>query len=198
MSTLKRVAVRDALYTIASRAPTANDDNRNGTILIGSRWIYGIVEYRCDMDLFEHAVWTIVGSGSGAPTRAQVIAVLYVENASPPSATDDITSGYVVGTRWLTPSNEYVCVDDTATAAVWKITTGNATITASDVSAVAHANLIGITVQSQLTGIGDVLSTLVLMVSITVNGILISRDTNSIYAPIIDDASYALTKEVLS
>lgn len=199
MNTLKRVAVRDALYTIANRAPTANDDNRNGTILIGSRWIYGVLEYRCDMDLFEHAVWTLVGSGGGgAPTRAQVIAVLYVENASPPTVTDDGVAGYIVGTRWLTPTNEYVCIDDATGAAVWKSTTATPTVTASDVSAAAHAELTGTTVQSQLTGIGDLLATLVLMAMVTVNGTMNTHDVNSVYGPDIDDASYTLTKEVLS
>jgi hypothetical protein len=200
VSTLKRVAVRDALYTIASRAPTANDDNRTGAILIGSRWIHGTDEYRCDMDLFEHAVWTLVGSGGGggAPSRAQVIAVLYVEHASAPTITDDDVAGYIVGTRWLTPTNEYVCIDDATGAAVWKTTTSTSSVTASDVSAAAHAELTGTTVQSQLTSIGDIIATLVLTVSITVNGTMNYRDMNSIYGPEIDDASYTLTKEALS
>lgn len=198
MSTLKRVAVRDALYTIASRVPNANDDNRNGRILVGSRWIYGNVEYRCDSDLFEHAVWTLVGSGGGgAPTRDQVIAVLYVEDTDPPAITDDNTGGFVVGTRWLTPTNEYVCIDDATGAAVWKLTTSVSGLTAADISADAHAQLTGTTVQSQLTSIADQLAALVLTVVVTVT-IFTTKDLNSVYGPVVDDASYTLTKETLS
>jgi hypothetical protein len=42
-----------------------------------------------------------------------------------PTATDDSGSGYVVGSRWIdtTADKEYVCVDATATAAVWTETT---------------------------------------------------------------------------
>lgn len=165
MDSVKRIQVRDALYTVASRAPTANDDRRSGTILIGSRWIFGNAEYRCDSDLFEHAVWTLVGGGSSAPTRADVIAVLYVENASAPTINDDVGDGYVVGTRWLTPTDEYVCLDDTAADAVWKCTTtSSVTVTADDVSATAHAQLTGTTVQSQLTSIADQLAALSVVV----------------------------------
>lgn len=43
-----------------------------------------------------------------------------------PAVTDDSASGYVVGSRWIDTTNdkEYVCVDNTATAAVWTETTG--------------------------------------------------------------------------
>ena len=42
-----------------------------------------------------------------------------------PSASDDITAGYRVGSRWIdtTAGQEHVCVDSTANAAVWKQTT---------------------------------------------------------------------------
>lgn len=42
-----------------------------------------------------------------------------------PGVTDDSASGYAIGSRWIdtTADNEYVCLDSTATAAVWKITT---------------------------------------------------------------------------
>lgn len=43
-----------------------------------------------------------------------------------PAVTDDSASGYVVGSRWIDTTNdaEYVCVDNTASAAVWVQTTG--------------------------------------------------------------------------
>ena len=58
----------------------------------------------------------------------------YVENlkvkldgtAAPAAATDDITLGYTVGSRWfdITNDKEYVCLDNTDGAAVWTETTG--------------------------------------------------------------------------
>ena len=43
-----------------------------------------------------------------------------------PSTSDDSGSGYVVGSRWIDTTNdaEYVCVDNTASAAVWVQTAG--------------------------------------------------------------------------
>lgn len=43
-----------------------------------------------------------------------------------PTTGDDSGDGYVVGSRWIDTTNdaEYVCVDNTATAAVWTETTG--------------------------------------------------------------------------
>lgn len=46
--------------------------------------------------------------------------------SSAPAVTDDSASGYVVGSRWIDTTNdaEYVCVDNTASAAVWVQTAG--------------------------------------------------------------------------
>ena len=39
-----------------------------------------------------------------------------------PTVNDDVTDGYVVGSRWVTDSGDvYLCTDPTATAAVWEI-----------------------------------------------------------------------------
>lgn len=67
-----------------------------------------------------------------AVTKAQV-GLSEVENLKinlnatvAPTAGDDSTAGYSVGSRWIDTTNdkEYVCVDATATAAVWIETTG--------------------------------------------------------------------------
>ena len=64
-------------------------------------------------------------------TKAQV-ALSDVENITvnlsttvAPIATDDSGSGYAVGSRWIdvTANKEYVCVDSTASAAIWTETT---------------------------------------------------------------------------
>ena len=45
-----------------------------------------------------------------------------VSATAPPTASDDTGSGYSVNSHWIDITNDevYVCVDDTATAAVWK------------------------------------------------------------------------------
>lgn len=79
-----------------------------------------------------------------------------VATAAPSAATDDVTLGYSVGSRWfdITNDKEYVCLDNTDTAAVWIETTvttgGSHTITShSDVVDATGAQL------EELTGGGD-------------------------------------------
>ena len=45
------------------------------------------------------------------------------DKASSPSSTDDSTAGYSVGSVWIDVSNDkgFICLDDTAGAAVWKV-----------------------------------------------------------------------------
>ena len=42
-----------------------------------------------------------------------------------PGVSDDLNLGYDVGSRWITGSSEYVCLDATKGTAVWKETTGD-------------------------------------------------------------------------
>ncbi len=59
-----------------------------------------------------------------------------------PTATDDSAAGYAVGSRWLDTTNNkvYVCIDSTATAAIWQEqlpdggTADNLTITTADIN----------------------------------------------------------------
>lgn len=57
-----------------------------------------------------------LGVGGSAPSQRHNFAA-----SAPPSATDDASQGYSVGSRWLWPltRSEWRCVDATAGAAVW-------------------------------------------------------------------------------
>jgi hypothetical protein len=64
-------------------------------------------------------------TGAGA---YEAIPSRWNETAAPNAATDDITLGFVPGSRWIDTTNdeEYVCLDNTDGAAVWVQTTGGA------------------------------------------------------------------------
>lgn len=68
----------------------------------------------------EHEV--VVGSNS----IEEVFALDNLGAATSPVVTDDIASGYAVGSRWINISTqtEYVCVDNAEGAAVWKSESG--------------------------------------------------------------------------
>ncbi|WP_428412011.1 hypothetical protein [Pararhizobium sp.] len=57
----------------------------------------------------------------GAGTAAQTFIKINLTAIAAPTATDDSASGYAVGSVWVnvTTDQSYVCVDATATAAVW-------------------------------------------------------------------------------
>jgi hypothetical protein len=57
--------------------------------------------------------------------RSTVAGVLYTQAATAPTADDDRNFRYIVGSRWLdaTANEEYVCLSNEPTAAVWKTTT---------------------------------------------------------------------------
>lgn len=67
--------------------------------------------------------------------RSTLKEALYVEAASAPTANDDRNQRFIIGSRWVNTltAEEYVCLDNAPTAAVWKGTTsggggGGATI----------------------------------------------------------------------
>lgn len=65
----------------------------------------------------------LIGNGTGP-----IIAKLSEFNeTTAPTASDDSSAGYSVGSRWIdtTADSEYVCLDDSVGAAVWTETTGS-------------------------------------------------------------------------
>lgn len=77
---------------------------------------------------------TLRGDGSHVGATKDNLAA-----STAPATTNDTTEGYAVGSRWLdtTAEKEYVCLDPTEDAAVWKETTGggSAGSTAENVAA---------------------------------------------------------------
>jgi hypothetical protein len=57
--------------------------------------------------------------------RSSLNEVLYTLATADPSVNDDRNDGYIIGSRWVntTSKEEFVCVDNTNIAAVWKNTT---------------------------------------------------------------------------
>lgn len=60
-----------------------------------------------------------------------------------PTTTDDSAAGYAVGSRWLDTTNDkaYVCLDDTATSAVWTEITLQGDVTASSTTTFTNKTL---------------------------------------------------------
>lgn len=75
-----------------------------------------------------------LGSGSDS---------LYAVAVDAPNALDDANDGYGIGSRWInvTDGYEYVCIDATAGAAVWKNTTAGAGTGGAGISASEHRTL---------------------------------------------------------
>jgi hypothetical protein len=106
-------------------APTSTDDTNAG-YEIGSRWIDTVAEkeYVCLDVSVGAAVWQ--NSTSTGDTYQNNYSA-----TSAPTTTDDTNAGYEVGSRWIdvNTDKEYVCLDATASAAVWKETTTTTTLT---------------------------------------------------------------------
>ncbi len=95
----------------------------NKTIALGSNTITGTLAHEqggleADVSAYDGLIRIAGGSTSNLKSNFSASAA--------PSTSDDSGSGYVVGSRWIDTTNdkEYVCVDNTAAAAVWTETTG--------------------------------------------------------------------------
>jgi hypothetical protein len=85
-----------------------------------------------------------------------------------PTATDDSAGGYAVGSRWIdvTADKEYVCVDASASAAIWKETTQ---VDTGEVNTASNVGTGGGQVFKQKTGADLELKTLKAGTNITIN-----------------------------
>jgi len=97
---------------VAIIAPTATDDSAAG-YAIGSHWFDTVGKdlYIASDVTATAAVWVLV-SNNALDNFAAIVA---------PTATDDTAAGYSVGSTWIdvTADKSYICVDATATAAIW-------------------------------------------------------------------------------
>jgi hypothetical protein len=124
----------DSFYVVSQTSPTPYEDINDGYD-VGWRWINiaDAYEYVCIDNTANAAVWvnTTGGGGGGGPPQPHVETHLgggsdtfYVISPGTPGAYQDINDGYEVGFRWIrTDGYEYVCLDNTIGAAVWKLTT---------------------------------------------------------------------------
>ena len=96
--------------------PTATDDSAAG-YEVGSQWVNVSTDtaFICVDDTATAAVWDATESGLQNNLTATV----------DPGSTDDSAAGYAVGSEWVNVTSDagFICVDATATAAVWKSTT---------------------------------------------------------------------------
>jgi len=70
-----------------------------------------------------------------------------------PGATDDISKGFIVGSRWsLDDGDLYLCTDNTSTAAVWELQLNLADVTTADIAASTNKNYV---TDAQATVIGN-------------------------------------------
>ena len=74
-----------------------------------------------EADVSSYSGVALINSGSTSEIKYNMA------SASDPTTSDDTGSGYIVGSRWLntTSDHEFVCLDNTSSAAVWKSTTAS-------------------------------------------------------------------------
>jgi hypothetical protein len=127
-------------------APTASDDTTEGFVL-GHLWVNTVsgVAYIAVNVTTASAVWTSITGGGGSAIHTAT---------TDPTATDDSSDGFIVGTIWVNTATDrvFIATDVTVASAVW--------VSPSDaayVSAATDPYLEGTTVQSQLTSISGML-----------------------------------------
>lgn len=126
---------------VATATPAANAiPKADGTGKLADGWIPDAIardselhshSNQAQLDLVTDGDHDVRTDNPHSVTKTQVslgnVADLKVNLAASaaPTATDDSAAGYSVGSRWLDTTNdkEYVCVDATATSAVWSETT---------------------------------------------------------------------------
>jgi hypothetical protein len=119
-----------------SATPYAQFEAKSGTVYTADA--FGVVKTVALADISDLLA-------SGCITLGVVGAKSNLAATTAPAATNDSTQDYAVGSRWLdtTNKNEFVCVDATATAAVWVQTPTPSVVNASaatlTVTAAAHA-----------------------------------------------------------
>jgi len=111
-ATVTNTSVANNLAAIV--APTVTDDSAAG-YTVGSTWIDVVADktYICVDSTSTSAIWhQIDGAGGLQDNLTAIIA---------PTATDDASTGYSVGSTWIdvTANQSYLCVDSTATTAIW-------------------------------------------------------------------------------
>lgn len=96
-------------------APTANEDSGDG-YSVGSLWVDTTNDkaYICLDATAAAAVWTETTQAAGVQNK--------LDATANPTTTDDAGSGYAVGSLWVNVTADYsfICVDATASAAVWQ------------------------------------------------------------------------------
>jgi len=106
---------------VAIIAPTATDDSSLG-YTVGSLWIDVTANrtYVCVDSTATAAIWNQIDAVSGLQDNLAAII--------PPVATDDSAAGYAVGSTWvdIVTNKSYICVDSTATSAIWNQIDGGA------------------------------------------------------------------------
>lgn len=67
----------------------------------------------------------IIENGKSAEVIANLINKITTSSTSNPTATDDISKNYFVGSKWVntTTKIEFTCIDNTSGAAIWSIAT---------------------------------------------------------------------------
>jgi len=134
-TTTSEVAEGSNLYYTDARFDTRLGTKSTTNLTEGSNLYYTEARVSANTDVAANVTHAASSSNPHTVTKAQVslgnVADLKVklDATTAPVATDDTSQGYAVGSRWIDVTNdkEYVCLDATATSAVWKLTSATTT-----------------------------------------------------------------------